>query len=32
MSAFPNESFSQQVCAEVTLPSVLSRSDFKKEK
>lgn len=31
MSAITNESFSQQLCAEVTLPLVLSRSDLKKE-
>lgn len=31
MSAFLNESFSQQMCAEVTLPFILSRSYFKKE-
>ena len=32
MSAFSNESFSQQMCAEVTLPLVPSRSDFKLRK
>lgn len=31
MGEFSNESFSQQLCAEVTLPFVLPRSDFNKE-
>ena len=32
MSEFSNESCSRQLCAEVTLPFVLPRSDFKKSR